>query len=288
MIKAIIMDVDGVIVGKKLGINFPLPNEKVIETLKKVRQQGIPIILCTAKFNYAIHEIIKSAELKNPHITDGGALILDLISNKTITKHVFDKGLAKDISSSCISKNIYLEAYDVDDYFVQKSQVNVLTKRRTELLQKDPKLPDMLQDQIDMVDMIKFISFAENEDGKAKIEKALTHLNTNINLMWSEHPAFFPMKFGIITIKGVSKKHASLEVLEYLKISPSETLGIGDLLSDWNFIEICKYAGTVGDHSPEFKKLTQTKGEGKFFHGSSVDENGFIDIINYFKHVSIQ
>ncbi|MCL4365842.1 hypothetical protein M1437_01295 [Patescibacteria group bacterium] len=43
MVKLIVLDVDGVIVGHKPGINFPYPNQKVIETLKAVCQKGIPV-----------------------------------------------------------------------------------------------------------------------------------------------------------------------------------------------------------------------------------------------------
>ena len=37
MIKAIILDVDGVIVGEKIGFNSPYPNSKIIERLKSIK-----------------------------------------------------------------------------------------------------------------------------------------------------------------------------------------------------------------------------------------------------------
>ena len=85
------------------------------------------------------------------------------------------------------------------------------------------------------------------------------------------------------TINGVSKEHASREVLDYLKISPQETLGIGDTLGDWNFMKLCRYVGITGDESQELKKLAQTKGEGNYFFGSSVDEDGILKIIRYYE-----
>ena len=51
MIKAIITDIDGVIVGKKHGVNFPLPNDDVIQKLKNLHKTGFPIVLCTAKLS---------------------------------------------------------------------------------------------------------------------------------------------------------------------------------------------------------------------------------------------
>jgi len=40
-IKAIILDVDGVIVGEKIGFNAPYPHLDVINKLKQIREKGI-------------------------------------------------------------------------------------------------------------------------------------------------------------------------------------------------------------------------------------------------------
>ncbi len=45
MIKAIILDVDGVIIGEKIGYNSPHPHPDVVTALKKVREKGIAICL---------------------------------------------------------------------------------------------------------------------------------------------------------------------------------------------------------------------------------------------------
>src|SRR5258708_2592085 len=97
MIKAIIADVDGVLVGKRSGINFPLPSDQVIQKLSEVHAGETPVVLCTAKFNYAVRGIIKKANLSGPHITDGGALILDPISGTVMRKYVLEPRLARDI-----------------------------------------------------------------------------------------------------------------------------------------------------------------------------------------------
>jgi len=83
MIKAIITDVDGVIVGDKTGVNFPLPNATIIRKLKELKKSGIPIILCTGKPSYTINDIIIKAELDNPHISDAGFIdIVDYFIKK--------------------------------------------------------------------------------------------------------------------------------------------------------------------------------------------------------------
>ncbi len=282
MIKAIITDVDGVIVGKKKGVNFPLPNKQVIQKFRELHNAGLPIVLCTGKFKHGILEIIKQAKLGNPHITDGGALIIDPLSNKIIKKNTLDKNLVQEIISTCIENEVYIECYGIEEYFVHRSQICDITEKHTLVIQKGPKIVDDLAEYVANLDIIKIMTYSEDEDDKKRVESILSHVMNNINFVWGLHPTMLPVRLNIITTKGVSKEHASLEVLEYLNISPDETLGISDTLGDWNFMEICKYAATVGDESQELKDLVKTKGTGNYFYASSVDENGILDIFNFF------
>ena len=282
MIKAVITDVDGVMVGRELGVNYPLPSSAVIRELKEIQNRGISIVLATAKYHFAIHEIIRLADLDNPHITDGGALIIDLLNNKVVKRHIFDKGLAQDIADQFVKENIYLEVYTVDDYFVGSSQVSELTKKRNELLQKDSKIVDSFTEIADTGEIIKFIAFVMDEEGREKVEVLLRDNKSNINLLWSAHPAL-AYQLAIITVHGVSKRHAALEVLKYLKVKPAETLGIGDTLGDWDFMELCGYTAVVGNNSDELINLAKSRGAGKYFFAPSVDEDGLLTVFDHFK-----
>jgi len=46
MIKGLILDVDGVLIGRKKGYNWPEPHPLVIQTLKLLREKGIIVSLC--------------------------------------------------------------------------------------------------------------------------------------------------------------------------------------------------------------------------------------------------
>ncbi len=282
MIKAIITDVDGVIVGDKEGVNFPLPNERVIKKLREINKSGIPIILCTGKFSYAIEDIIKKAELDNPHITDGGALIYNPLRNQIIKEHIIDKKLATDIVAACLKKNIYLELHTAKEYYVQKNYVDAFTDIRKKALLKNPVLLDSLVTGMQTLDIIKILAFTKIDTEKPQVEKLLSSFSHEINAMWSSLPIMRPAMARVITRKGVSKMHASQEVVEYMGISFDECLGVGDLPSDWEFMKLCKYAATVGNVDEEFKKNVMSKGEGKYFLAPPVDNDGFIDIINHY------
>src|SRR5579872_3219443 len=282
MIKAIITDVDGVFVGKKQGINFPLPNHNVITMLHTLQKKGIPVVICTAKFNYAVKEIILRADLRNPHITDGGAFIIDPLHNAIIKKYVFEKNLAHELVGKCLAEKIYTEVYGATEYFLQKDHISEFTEKRIQILQKTHIAVDSLIDHLAKIEVIKIINFAHTPQEKEKIENLLSPYKDKIHYVWSHHPKTFPSENTVVTVKGVSKKTASLEVLKQLNVTPDETLGVGDTMGDWNFMSLCKYVGVVGDTSNELKRSAMEKGEGNYFFGSSVDEDGFLQIVDHF------
>jgi HAD superfamily hydrolase (TIGR01484 family) len=283
MIKAVLADIDGVMVGKKHGINFPLPNDSVIQKLKEIHENGLPVILCTAKFQSGILKLVKKANLHNPHITDGGALIIDPIDNKILKKYTFDKELVESIVTTCIENDIYTECYGTEDYFVQEDQVFELTEKHALVMQQKPIIVPSLQKMLEDKDIIKIETFAKDKNDIPRVEELMKKFEDNIHTLWTMHSTILPFQIYDITIKNVSKKHASLDVLNLLNISHDEVLGIGDSLGDWEFMSICRYAATVGDESEELKNLVKTKGEGNYFYGSSVDEDGLLEVFDYFK-----
>lgn len=48
-IKAVALDVDGILVGFKGGLNFPMPCLEIVNALKTIKEGGVPAILCTGR-----------------------------------------------------------------------------------------------------------------------------------------------------------------------------------------------------------------------------------------------
>lgn len=135
MIKAVILDVDGVIVGNKAGYNFPNPHPDVITALKNVHAKGIPICLCTAKPSFAALSIIEAAQLNNLHITDGGATVIDPIDGILAAKHAIDAELCQKIISIFYQRGVYQELYTPHDYYILRQQLGPLTEKHNQTLQ---------------------------------------------------------------------------------------------------------------------------------------------------------
>ncbi len=287
MIKAVILDVDGVIVGEKIGYNSPYPHSNVLRALKTVRGKGIPIALCTAKPHYAIQEIIKRADLHNPHIADAGAVIIDPIDNIFVEEHIIEKTLAKKVLETCMQNKIYVEFYTVDDYFIQRSEISAITKKHAHILQRKPKeLTDAVKEST-KYSITKIMPISLNEDDKKRVSKVLTQFDNELSISWGVHPVALPLQFGIVTAKGSSKKEGAETIARSLKVPMEDVLGIGDSTSDWKFISHCGYGATVSNGSKDLKDRLKSKDIGKYhISDKSVDQNGILEILKYFSLIS--
>lgn len=281
MIKGIILDVDGVIVGEKVGYNSPYPSEAVMERLKNIRRKGIPVSLCTAKPYWAVSRIINDAGLNNLHITEGGAVIIDPLDDKVLKKHVIGRDEAARVVQAYLEADVYTEIYSLDDYYVQASQQEELTKTHAHILQREPKIVDSLIERSTEVSIVKIMPVAKDESDKEHLTKVFHAFEDRLTLSWGVHRIALPHQFGIITAKGISKAQAAMEIARSEGIKPEEMLGIGDSTSDWQFMESCGYGATMENGTPELKELITAKGKNSFV-GGHVDENGALAVFDYF------
>jgi hydroxymethylpyrimidine pyrophosphatase-like HAD family hydrolase len=283
VIKAVIADVDGVMVGKTPDYNFPLPHAKELDAMECVSAHGVPIILCTAKFGAAIKDITLKANLHNLHITDGGAAIVQFSDNTILKKYVIPPETVQMCIQECLDHGLYIELFTIDDYYIDESHINAFTTRRSRLLQKEPICVTSLLKQSKTLDVIKVIVFVRNDEQKARLAQLAGTWADAIHFIWSFHPYLAPSLPAVITAKNVSKAAASQYVATSLGIDFSQILGIGDSESDWNFMQLCGFVGTVGDQSSALIRHARNKADNHYYIAPSVDEHGLIDIFKNFK-----
>lgn len=286
MIKAIILDIDGVIVGEKIGFNSPSPHPDVSKALKEIRAKGIPVVLCSAKPLWSMQDVIDGASLNNPHITNAGALLIDPLDNKVIEKHAIEPSLVKEILQLCLDNNVYVEFYtSSNEYFISDHQGGEITKKHYLVLQKNPKIVLNLLEESSHQEVIRIMPIALNEEDKVRVDILLNPYKHKLAVSWGLHPVAAPLQFGIITALGSSKKEGAEVIMKSLNINFQDVLGVGDTTGDWNFIQLCGYGASLENGSREIQDLVKTKGEGKYFIGKSVDENGILDILSYFSFI---
>lgn len=282
-IQWIILDVDGVIIGGKIGFNSPDPHPDVILRLKKIRQQGIGISLLTAKPHFGIKSIIRDAHLDNLHITDGGSVIIDPIDNVIAKKYVIDSQLARQVLQTCLVHNVYVEFYLVDNYYIQRDQVSDITKKHKHILQQAPKIVVSIVEEALTQEIVKIMPIALDEQDKKRVASLFKSFHNKLEINWSIHPIALPLQFGIITPLRVSKVQGAKDISETVGVPFDNMLAVGDRTHDWQFINLCKYGSATGNAEQELKDLVRTKGDRYSYIGGDVDENGVLDIFNHFK-----
>lgn len=281
MIKALLLDIDGVLVGEKIGYNTPNPHTDVIHHLKTISSAGIPVVLCTAKPHYSIKSIVESANLANPHITFAGGIVIDTIKNTVIESHPIPASLANSVLSACLAGGFYMELYTKDAYYVLHQQVSDLTRVHTHILQQEPVLVDSLEAIAEKNEIYKILPIVPDESGIPKVTEVLAPFTDSIETTWSIHPIANPHQFCNIAPKNVSKRQATLNVLSHLGINPRDTLSVGDSASDWKFMELTGLTATLENGQDPLKKLVTERGSSGFI-GGHVDENGIIGIFDHF------
>jgi HAD superfamily hydrolase (TIGR01484 family) len=280
-IKAIILDVDGVIVGDRAGFNAPYPPLEVVDKLKQIREKNIYVILCSAKPYYSVKKIVDDGHLNNIQTALAGAALIDPSNLKVIKKHVIENNIVVDLTRKFIENNIYTEIYTTEDYYIQESQKNEITKLHNFTLSFEPVMVDSLVKKAKGGEIVKVLPVTKTEKERKIVDQIFHNYQAKLSIGWSTHPAIKGYFFGNITASGISKKQSVLEIISLYKIKTEDILGVGDSLTDWDFIGICGFAGAMGNAVSELKRLVTSKGKNGYV-GRSVDENGILDIFKYF------
>ncbi|MGE5042191.1 MAG: HAD family hydrolase [Candidatus Levyibacteriota bacterium] len=283
MIRAIISDIDGVIIGNKKGFNFPKPNPEVMHALKTLNQKGIPVILCTGKASYVIENIIWEAHLDNPHIGDGGTLIFNPIKKEIIRKHTLETKLVQEIIKACVEKKIHISVNTLTDTFVDASHNPEITEKRSGVMEKQILVSPSLEKHVEELEVIKMLATVRTAEEIEEIKKIIGPYLDRINLLWTSHPMTGDWRYALVTLKGITKLSAVREVVDSMGLSFPEILGVGDTTGDWVFMKECGNVAVVGNTSLALQEEAKTKGDGNYFLAPSVDENGFLEILKYFK-----
>lgn len=281
MKKMIILDVDGVIIGEKKGVNTPHPHPDVMEKMRTIRANGIPVVLCTAKPAFAIEYEVKEACLDNPHIADGGGLLVDN-TGKVYEKYILEKGLAKEIIQTLLEKKVYTEVYTADDYIIQADQEGDITDKHAFVLQRRPQVVNSLLEFCDTHEVSKIMQVVADESWKPFGDNVFSPFKEKSTMVWAIHPPIIPLQFGIITALGISKPQGATNIAKILDVPLENILAVGDSTSDWKFMSLCGYAGAMGNATDELKKLVKTKGADKYMIGGHVDDNGILDILDWY------
>lgn len=281
MIKAIVLDIDGVIVGTKEGQNFPHPSQKVSSALRKIHDKGIPVSFLTAKPAFAAAENIKAVGIDNPHIADGGATVFNPIRNQIIQSNAIPTDTIVQLLRS-LPNNTNVDLFSSDGYYHQASLKNEFTMLYTNFVGRAPVFTDDLEAVAKKERITKINIIAFNDKEKEMLNDIVKNSSKSYSFNWSSNPYLKPARILVVTAKGSSKRSGVEVLANYLNVPFDDILGIGDTLHDWDFLEICGYKAAMENATQELKEKINLR-DPQHVIGGHVDEDGILDVFKYFK-----
>ena len=277
-IEAVVLDIDGVIVGKEPGKNFPMPSEPVAERLREVGRSGVSVSLCSAKPFFAVANIANEVGLDSLHIGNGGAIIANPNDPSVGQRRALDIPQAIRIIRKCIERCVYIESYGEDQYFVFRDQVEDLTQKRADILMQRAVTVDDVEEIVGSHDILSIEITAKTPDERAAIDALLAEENEGVTFGWTSHPKTLPYNAAVVTRRGVSKGQGVIDLAASIGVSTENMLAVGDTMNDWTFMRVCGHTAAMGNAEDELKSATLEKGG---YVGGSVDGDGVIEIIDH-------
>lgn len=279
MINHIILDVDGVLVGNKKGFNFPKPNLKVQQKLFNLQNEGKSVTLCTGKGWYSLEKILSDIGLEGNHVADGGGIVGKLeMTSDTLIVNTIGKKEINELYEESLKNSLFLELHTLDGFSVDKSANKTYVKTHESILETKATILESIRDIGDNVVKAVLIYMLDEKNKVKNIQKSLS----NLTFSFSSHPLFEEIEIAIITRNDISKETGIKSVAEIDSIDFSEALAVGDNISDWQFMHLCKYVATLENGKEALKEKINKKHNSEGFIGPHVNDNGILKILKYF------
>lgn len=237
--KLVILDYDGTLVGRS-GIVSP----KTREAIKKTVQKGVKVSISTGRSPFSLKVLIKELSLDLPHVFLAGALVLNPIKELVLQEEPIDKSSILETIDFSENNNLYLEAATQKQLYhglLDSPYVAVRKKQMAETLFKTDLRKLAEKEKILIMRMV--IDKKNDHLFHDFQDKTQEKLNFQVG-----YPYDYPeMEIVNITDISVSKVSALRHLCQYLKISPEETIAMGDSPIDLPLIENVGLGIAVGN-----------------------------------------
>jgi len=285
MIKAVVLDVDGVVVGPKSD-QHPHASKRVSSALSAI-QEKIPVSLLSGKTSFVIGETARQIGLTGAHVADSGAVVFDPMKREVISQASLPASVVESVVVHCADNQVLAHLFTPTQYFSYHANGAFSFERiYAELMHVKPAHISSAQEVEDQ-EVVKINLYAFDDRQKGVINNIAAEVEVGGNAHanpWSINPSIEGVGIRNITAKGVSKYSGLQELLKQHSVAPEHVLGVGDTIHDWDFIEHCGYKGVMGNATDELKGRFNL--EDPYQHmGGDVNDDGLLHIFEHFKLV---
>lgn len=217
-IKIVFFDIDGTLTNSN-----KVMSENTINTLNKLIEKNIFIVLCSGRANSYIKQYLKLINKSKYSISNNGALIYDNELNKIIISHTL---YSKDLEYLWNYSNDTKSGFIINT--VNNKYSNNFVKNKKDKIIVD-KLSDVKEDKVQLV--------INNDDINIMKELEMYINNkTNLNVINKSFDYLNEIKDGYyffdVVNKNVNKGNAINDLLKVLNINKKNSLCFGDSIND--------------------------------------------------------
>ncbi len=267
MRKVLFIDVDGTLCGKQ---NKPCAS--AIQAIKKAREKGHEVYICTGRSKGEIDEQIWQIGFDGM-IGANGSYIED--HGKVILHQHLSLNEVKDIVKWLNSRNLefYLEAnsglYPSKNYCQQVTELAEKSHLDLEGIHHFFACMSAC-DTYERDDINKISYLIHTQEDLELTKQQFPHLK---NGFWSANGS---LMHGDIGVNGIDKKQGIIALCEYLHVQKEDTIAFGDEIVDIPMFEATGFSVCMGSGNEECKKIAD-------YVTSSPDEDGLYQAFVYLK-----
>jgi Cof subfamily protein (haloacid dehalogenase superfamily) len=245
MIKMIVSDMDGTLLNEDLSIS-----NETLETIQKVREQGIIFTIATGRPDQLTKEYVEVLSLDSSFIMCNGSVIGHPFKKDRAYSKTIDKKVVLEIVEILEKENFMYMVYTKNAIYSKPNDRVELFLARNEELQYNQRSvwhtkytkEDLVKDPVDKILLIE-----QNGKTMMDIKEKIKHIDS-IDFVSSN------VRFLDVIPKGISKGEAVLQLAKLYNIKQDEIVVFGDQKNDISMFEKIDYSVAMGNSSDDVKK----------------------------------
>ncbi len=294
MYKLVAIDLDGTLLN-----SYGMVTESAINTIKKIEEQGVKVIIASGRPIDSIKEIAKEIESEDYFIAGNGAIIYDVKKDEIIYEKTMSKEKVLEIIKICEENSISYNVYTEKEILATSLKYNVLYYHKENLKKEENKktkinIVNNMYEYIKNKDDARFLKITICDESKTVFNSIIRKLKNikDIEVLEVSHMARKTITQGTeeyeisyyyteISKDDVDKWNAIEFLIEKLGIKKEEVMTIGDNVNDRKMIEKAGLGIAMKQGEPSVKEIADDISDGNNEEGVAKILQKYYENINF-------
>ena len=267
--RLVALDLDGTLLDSQLQIR-----RQTIETLQKVREKGVQVMIVTGRHHTAVYPYWHQLDLELPAICCNGTYVYDFRNKRPLVGNPLTLQESVKLLALAREYAVHLMIY-VDDVMAYESDSPHIDR----LLQWSATLPEQVRPRIERVasfdklleegeSLWKFLAFDEDVDALHVFDNEVSE-SLNLGCVWSARNRID------IAHGGNDKGYRLNEFIAQKGILPQEVIAFGDQDNDKDMLKLAGLGVAMGNSREEVRECAD------YVTGTN-DSDGIAEVLQRF------